>query len=88
MIDHSERYVEGHIHTNGIENFWSLFKRVIYGTHHSVEPVHLDRYLAENVLRFNTRRQGDDVRFTSTAARVVGRRITYRQLTGKEPMPA
>jgi transposase-like protein len=88
VIDHSEKYVEGHIHTNGIENFWSLFKRVIYGTHHSVEPVHLDRYLAENVMRFNTRRQGDDVRFANTAARVIGRRITYRQLIGQEPMPA
>jgi transposase-like protein len=83
VINHSEEYVRGHVHTNGIENFWSLFKRVIYGTHHSVEPFHLDRYLSENVQRFNTRTQADHTRFTATAGRVVGRRITYKELTGK-----
>lgn len=83
VINHSEEYVRGHVHTNGIENFWSLFKRVIYGTHHSVEPFHLDRYLGENVQRFNTRELRDDVRFTQTAGRVLGRRITYKELTGK-----
>jgi transposase-like protein len=83
VINHSEEYVRGHVHTNGIENFWSLFKRVIYGTHHSVEPFHLDRYLSENVQRFNTRQLRDDVRFTQTAGRVLGRRITYKELTGK-----
>jgi hypothetical protein len=75
--------VRGHVHTNGIENFWSLFKRVIYGTHHSVEPFHLDRYLSENVQRFNTRKQEDHTRFTATARRVIGRRVTYKELTGK-----
>ena len=64
VIDHSEEYVRGRVHTNGIENFWSLFKRVIYGTHHSVEPFHLDRYLDETVLRFNTRKMTDAGRFT------------------------
>ncbi|MHB8718109.1 MAG: IS1595 family transposase [Candidatus Dormibacteria bacterium] len=88
VINYSEEYVRGHIHTNGIENFWSLFKRVIYGTHHSVDPVHLDRYLAENVERFNTRELGDDTRFKKMAGSVVGRRITYRQLTGKEGLAA
>jgi transposase-like protein len=83
VINHSEEYVRGHVHTNGIENFWSLFKRVIYGTHHSVEPFHLDRYLSENVQRFNTRQLRDNVRFTQTAGRVLGRRITYKELTGK-----
>jgi transposase-like protein len=83
VINHSEAYVRGHVHTNGIENFWSLFKRVIYGTHHSVEPFHLDRYLGETVQRFNTRQLRDDVRFTQTAGRVIGRRITYKELTGK-----
>jgi transposase-like protein len=83
VINHAENYVRGHIHTNGIENFWSLFKRVIYGTHHSVEPFHLDRYLGETVQRFNTRELRDDVRFTQTAGRVIGRRITYKELTGK-----
>jgi transposase-like protein len=83
VIDHSEEYVRGRVHTNGIENFWSLFKRVIYGTHHSVEPFHLDRYLDETVLRFNTRKMTDAGRFTLTAARTAGRRITYKELTGK-----
>jgi transposase-like protein len=83
VINHAENYVRGRVHTNGIENFWSLFKRVIYGTHHSVEPFHLDRYLSENVQRFNTRQLRDGVRFTQTAGRVLGRRITYKELTGK-----
>jgi transposase-like protein len=83
VIDHSESYVEGRIHTNGIENFWSLFKRVIYGTHHFVEPFHLDRYLAENTRKFNTRKLTDDARFKDTVRRVVGRHITYAELTGK-----
>lgn len=83
VIDHSEAYVRERVHTNGLENFWSLFKRVIYGTHHSVDPVHLDRYLDENVLRFNTRKMADADRFTMTAGRADGRRITYRELIGK-----
>jgi transposase-like protein len=83
VIDHSESYVRGRVHTNGIENFWSLFKRVIYGTHHSVEPFHLDRYLGETVLRFNTRKMTDASRFSMTTARTAGRRITYKELTGK-----
>lgn len=56
---------------------------MIYGTHHSVEPFHLDRYLGETVLRFNTRKISDASRFTLTAARTTGRRITYKELTGK-----
>lgn len=83
VIDHSEAYVEGRVHTNGIENFWSLFKRVIYGTHHSVQPFHLDRYLAENVRKFNTRKHADDVRFANTVDRAIGRRVTWKELTGK-----
>ena len=54
VIDHSEAYVRGRVHTNGVENFWSLFKRTIYGTHHSVEPFYLDRYLDEGTYRYNT----------------------------------
>jgi transposase-like protein len=83
VIDHSEAYVEGRVHTNSLENFWSLFKRVIYGTHHSVQPFHLDRYLAENTRKFNERKLVDDVRFTKTVDRVVGRRVTWKELTGK-----
>ena len=81
VIDHSEAYVADRVHTNGIENFWSLFKRIVYGTHHSVDPIHLDRYLAEAVRRFNNRALPDSAIFTQTAARVAGRRLTYKELT-------
>jgi transposase-like protein len=81
-IDHAERYAEDRVHTNGLENFWSLFKRSIYGTHHSVSPVHLDRYLDDATFRFNTRKLSDDARFTATVAQADGRRLTYKQLTG------
>jgi transposase-like protein len=84
VIDHSERYVQDRIHTNGIENFWSLFKRMIYGTHHSVDPQHLDRYLAEATTRFNGRKVSESARFASTTSGVIGKRITYRQLIGKD----
>jgi transposase-like protein len=83
VIDHAEGYVRDRIHTNGLENFWSLFKRMIYGTHHSVEPEHLDRYLDEATYRFNTRETSDTTRFVAATARVIGKRITYRQLIGK-----
>jgi transposase-like protein len=82
FVDHSEEYVRDRVHTNGLENFWSLFKRVVYGTHHAVDPVHMDRYLAENVHRFNNRGLDDASIFTRTAERVAGRRITYAELTG------
>jgi transposase-like protein len=88
VIDHSERYVEGHIHTNGIENFWSLFKRMIYGTHHSVEAEHLDRYLAEATYRFNTRDTTDADRFVDAMRRIRGRRLTYTELTGSQAFGA
>ncbi len=82
VIDHSERYVEGRVHTNGIENFWSLFKRIVYGTHHSVDPAHLDRYLDEATYRFNTRGATDTERFVDATRRVPGRRLTYAELIG------
>ncbi len=84
VIDHAEGYVRDRVHTNGLENFWSLFKRMIYGTHHSVDPEHLDRYLDEATYRFNTRETSDTTRFVSATARVIGKRITYRQLIGKQ----
>jgi transposase-like protein len=83
VIDHAEGYVRDRVHTNGLENFWSLFKRMIYGTHHSVEPEHLDRYLDEATYRFNAREVSDTTRFADATARVVGKRITYRELIGK-----
>ncbi|HUY57302.1 MAG TPA: IS1595 family transposase [Candidatus Micrarchaeaceae archaeon] len=84
VIDHAQGYVRDRIHTNGIENFWSLFKRMIYGTHHSVDPEHLDRYLAEATTRFNGRKASESARFASTTSGVIGKRITYRQLIGKD----
>lgn len=83
VIDHAESYAQGRVHTNGLENFWSLFKRGIYGTYHFVDPDHLDRYLDEFTHRFNRRRDSDSARFTATVSSVVGRRLTYGTLIGK-----
>jgi hypothetical protein len=85
VIDHAESYVDGRVHTNGIENFWSLLKRSIKGTYVSIEPFHLFRYLDEQAFRFNSRKATDGARFLMLAARVIGRRLTYNQLTGKTP---
>jgi transposase-like protein len=84
VIDHAEKYVDGEIHTNGLENFWSLLKRAIKGTYVSVEPFHLYRYLDEQVYRFNSRKQTDATRFLEACASVFGKRLTYAVLTGKE----
>ena len=59
VIDHAEKYVDGQIHTNGLENYWSLLKRAIKGTYVSVEPFHLFRYLDEQAFRFNERSGSD-----------------------------
>lgn len=83
VINHTIAYVEGHVHTNGIENFWSLLKRTIKGTYVSVEPFHLGRYLDEQAFRFNEREHNDGVRFRKVASSVAGRRLTYAELTGK-----
>jgi hypothetical protein len=87
-VNHAERYVNGQVHTNGLENFWSLFKRNLRGTYVSVEPFHLDRYLDEQVFRFNNRATKDNPlndsdRFILAMSQVAGRRLTYVQLTGK-----
>ena len=88
VIDHAETYVEGTVHTNSLENFWSLLKRALRGTYVSVEPFHLFRYLDEEAMRFNTRKSPDAVRFQKVLGSVVGRRVTWNQLTGKEvPLP-
>lgn len=84
VIDHAEQYVDGKIHTNGMENFWSLFKRQIKGTHVSVEPFHLFRYLDEECFRFNTRKLADGLRFIKAAAGVIGKRLTYTALATSE----
>ncbi len=82
VIDHAEAYAEGEVHTNGLENFWSLLKRSIKGTYISVEPFHLFRYLDEQALRFNTREGSDAQRFEKVLGRVVGRRLAYYSLIG------
>jgi transposase-like protein len=88
VIDHAVAYVDGKIHTNGIENFWSLLKRGIKGTYVSVEPFHLFRYLDEQSFRFNYRKDlNDDDRFDRVVRQIVGKRVTWNQLTGKTPSP-
>ncbi len=89
IIDHAMQYVDGRIHTNGMENFWSLLKRGLGGTYVSVEPFHLFRYLDEQVFRYNNRATKDNPlndadRFDLAVRQIVGRRLTYKQLTGKE----
>jgi transposase-like protein len=84
VIDHAEAYARGNVHTNGLENFWSLLKRGLKGTYVSVEPFHLFRYLDEQAFRFNNRHDMDDCgRFITVMRQIVGRRLTYAQLTGK-----
>lgn len=82
-INHADEYVNGQIHTNGIENFWSLVKRGLHGTYISVQPFHLFRYLDERVFTFNYRDLSDLGRFTAVLHAAAGRRLTYAELTGK-----
>jgi transposase-like protein len=84
VIDHAEKYVDGQVHTNGLENFWSLLKRSLAGTYISVEPFHLFRYLDEQAYRFNNRKDDDRGRFLLALAGIVNRRLTYTALTGSE----
>jgi transposase-like protein len=84
VVDHAERYVDGRIHTNGLENFWSLTKRQLKGTYISVEPFHLFRYLDEQVYRFNNRELANDgERFQKALSQIAGKRLTYSEVTGK-----
>ena len=84
IVSHLDTYVNGNIHTNGIENFWSLLKRTIGGTYVSVEPFHLFRYVDEQAFRFNNRRDMDNGdRFDLAVRQIVGRRLTWNQLTAK-----
>jgi transposase-like protein len=82
VIDHAEAYVKGQVHTNGIENFWSLLKRAIRGTYVSIEPFHLFRYLDEESFRYNTRKTDDADRFGKVVGSIEGKRLTYKQLIG------
>ena len=88
VVNHLERYVEGNVHTNGIENFWSLLKRGLGGTYVAVEPFHLFRYVDEQAFRFNTRKDddrkiSDSERFDIAMSQVIGKRLTFAELTGK-----
>ena len=93
VIDHAEKYVDGVVHTNGLENFWSLLKRGIKGTYVSVEPFHLFRYLDEQAYRYNNRKDengeklNDFDRFKLAMSQVVGKRLTWDALTGKASDP-
>ena len=83
VVDHAVAYADGTVHTNGLENFWSLLKRGLNGTYVSVEPFHLFRYLDEQAFRFNTRKNANDFdRFRMAAAQVVGKRLTWKQVVG------
>jgi transposase-like protein len=90
VVDHAVEYVRGNVHTNGLENFWSLLKRTIRGSYVSVEPFHLSRYLDEQTHRFNERKRADDTvktdgeRFVEVARMIAGKRLTYAKLIGKE----
>jgi transposase-like protein len=85
VVDHAIEYVRGHVHTNGMENYWSLVKRV--------EPFHLFRYLDEQAFRYNNRKHEDGTkvsdfdRFTIAMSQIVGKRLTWKHLTGKLPEP-
>ena len=88
VVDHAVQYVDGRVHTNGLENFWSLLKRGINGTYVSVEPFHLFRYLDEQTFRYNNRATKDNPlndsdRFSYAMSHIVGKRLTYAGLTGK-----
>jgi len=92
MINHLEGYVKGQVHTNGIENFWSLLKRGLRGTYVAVEPFHLDRYVDEQVFRFNNRgskekKINDGERFELLLSQIAGKRLTYAEVTGKAGSP-
>jgi hypothetical protein len=85
VINHAVEYVNGNVHTNTMENFWSLLKRGLHGTYVSVEPFHLFRYLDEQAFRYNNRKDMNDAdRFDLAIRQVVGKRLTWKELTGKE----
>jgi transposase-like protein len=83
VVDHAVQYVDGKVHTNGLENFWSLLKRGINGTYVSIEPFHLFRYLDEQSFRYNNRKLTDADRFEMAVKGMVGKRLTYAEVTGK-----
>ena len=88
IVNHVETYVRGRVHTNGMENFWSLLKRGLNGTYVAIEPYHVFRYVDEQVFRYNNRATRDNPlndsdRFFLAMSQIVGKRLTYAELTGK-----
>ena len=81
VVDHAVEYVRDNVHTNGMENFWSLFKRTLKGTYVSVEPAHLNAYAIEQTFRFNERKGDNRDRFRKVLGAIEGRRLTYKELT-------
>ncbi|HXM38599.1 MAG TPA: IS1595 family transposase [Gemmatimonadales bacterium] len=88
VVDHAREYVRGQVHTNGLENFWSLLKRTIKGTYISVDPFHVAAYLDEQVHRFNNRGLNDRGRFVDVVKSIVDKRLSYRDLIGADLSPA
>ena len=89
VVNHrAKEYVRGTVHTNSLENFWSVFKRGLKGTYISVDPFHLFRYVHEAVFRYNIRGATEHERFSAVVKDIVGRRLTYAQLIGKGMQPA
>jgi transposase-like protein len=84
VVDHAVEYARGNVHTNTMENFWSLVKRQLHGTYISVEPFHLFRYLDEQSFRYNGRKLTDAERFAIVCSQIAGRRLTWDRLTGKD----
>ena len=81
-MDHAVEHVNGAVHTNGLENFWSLFKRAIKGTYVSIEPFHVNAYVVEETYRFNDRKDDDGGWFRKVLGSVTGKRIRYKELVG------
>jgi hypothetical protein len=92
FVNKTQAYVRGQVHVNGMENFWSLLKRGLKGTYVAVEPFHLEKYVDEQVFRYNNRATkdrptNDAQRFKLAMSQVAGRRLTYSELTGKDQSP-
>jgi len=87
-VNHAVEYVRGAVHTNGLENFWSLLKRTVRGTYVSVDPLHMDRYIGEQAFRFNARKDNDLGRFRAVLGSTTGKRLTYKDLTNNALSPA
>lgn len=84
VVNHAERYVQDGVHTNNLENFWTLLKRTIRGTHVHCAPFHLHRYLDDQTFRFNERKEDDLGRFLEAVKTAAGRLLTWAKLTAKE----